>query len=49
MIINSSKQMILKFATAMALCVFSTNSLAVFNPANLIQSGYWYGDDDSSD
>ena len=39
-------QMMLKFGTAMALTVFSTSSLAVPNPANLIQSGYWYGDDD---
>ena len=46
MITNSPKQRILKLAAAMALCVFSTNSLAVPNPANLIQSGYWYGDDD---
>ena len=42
---NSSKQMALKFATAMAL-TFSTSSLAAPNPANLIQSGYWYHDDD---
>lgn len=39
-------QMMLKFGTAMTLAVFSTSSLAVPNPANLIQSGYWYGDDD---
>ena len=42
---NTSKQMMLKFATAMAL-MFSTSSLAAPNPANLIQSGYWYADDD---
>ena len=39
-------QMMLKFGTAMALTVFSTSSLAVPNPVNLIQSGYWYADDD---
>lgn len=39
-------QMMLKLGTAMALCMFSTSSLAIPNPANLIQSGYWYGDDD---
>lgn len=39
-------QMMLKLGTAMALTVFSTSSLAVPNPANLIQSGYWYADDD---
>jgi hypothetical protein len=38
-------QMMLKLGTAMALCMFSTSSLAIPNPANLIQSGYWYGDD----
>ena len=46
MIINSSKQIMIKFGIAISLTMFSTSSLAVPNPANLIQSSYWYGDDD---
>ena len=44
--IKSPQQMMLKLGTAMALSMFSTSSLAMPNPANLIQSGYWYADDD---
>lgn len=44
--IKSPQQMMLKLGTAMALSMFSTSSLAMPNPANLIQSGYWYHDDD---
>ena len=36
----------IKFGTIVVLTMFSTSSLAVPNPANLIQSNYWYGDDD---
>ena len=43
---ESKKQIILKLGTAIFLVMFSTSSLAVPNPANLIQSGYWYEDED---
>ena len=43
---KSAKKIILSLGTAVVLCVFSNSSLAAPNPANLIQSGYWYGDDD---
>ena len=46
MMIKLPKQIILKLSTAVVLTMFSTGSLAVPNPANLIQSGYWYHDDD---
>ena len=43
---KSPKQIMIKVGTAVALTVFSTSSLAALNPVNLIQSGYWYADDD---
>jgi len=46
MMIKLPKQIILKLSTAVVLTMFSTGSLAVPNPANLIQSNYWYEDDD---
>jgi len=44
--IKSTRQIILSLGTAVFLTMFSTSSLAAPNPANLIQSGYWYHDDD---
>ncbi len=43
---KSPRTIILKLSTAVALAMFSTSSLATLNPSNLIQSGYWYGDDE---
>ena len=42
----SPRHIILKLSTAMVLTVFSASSLAVPNTANLIQSSYWYEDED---
>ena len=46
MINKLPKQIIIKIGTAVVLTMFSTISIAIPNPANLIQSGYWYADDD---
>ena len=46
MMIKLPKQIILKLSTAVVLTMFGAGSLAVPNPANLIQSNYWYEDDD---
>lgn len=43
---KTKRQIILSLGTAVFLTMFSTSSLAAPNPANLIQSGYWYHDDD---
>ena len=46
MINKLPKQIIIKISTAVVLTMFSTISIAIPNPANLIQSGYWYHDED---
>ena len=41
MMIKLPKQIILPLLPSVVLTLFSTSSIAVPNPANLIQSGYW--------
>jgi len=36
----------LSLVAAISAFVYSSSALAVVNPANLVQSGYWYADED---
>lgn len=44
--IKLPKHIILKLELVAAILMFGSSSLAVPDPTNLIQNGYWYGDDD---